>query len=131
VRILLDTQAWLWMNAEPERLGSRATEIVTDSENELFLSAASSWEIAIKHALGRLPLPEPPETYVPDRLRRTACTPLAVEHSHTLAVATLPHHHRDPFDRLLVAQARLLDVALLTSNAELGLYDVEIISATE
>jgi PIN domain nuclease of toxin-antitoxin system len=69
VKLLLDTQCWLWMQAEPARLRAEARDLLLDPGNDLFLSAASSWEIAIKYALGKLPLPEPPSTYVPSRLR--------------------------------------------------------------
>jgi PIN domain nuclease of toxin-antitoxin system len=117
------------MNAHPDRLGERARALVDDRGNELLLSAASSWEIATKHALGRLPLPAPPDVYVPDRMRRTGTTPLPVEHAHALGVASLPLHHRDPFDRLLVAQARAIGVPILTVDPIFGEYDVEVVPA--
>jgi PIN domain nuclease of toxin-antitoxin system len=126
VRVLLDTHAWLWMLTEPERLGD-ALAIVEDARNELLLSAASSWEIAIKYTLGRLPLPEPPAAYVPARIASTGVTPLAVEHSHALAVAELPDHHRDPFDRILVAQAVLEAVPIVSGDQALARYEVEVI----
>jgi PIN domain nuclease of toxin-antitoxin system len=130
VRVLLDTQVWLWMQADPDRLSEAARRIVEPAENELLLSAASSWEIAIKFGLGRLPLPEPPDRYVPDRIRRSGVTPLVVEHAHALSVASLPDHHRDPFDRLLVAQARLEGVPILTADPAFAPYQVEVIGAT-
>jgi len=130
VRVLLDTQVWLWMQAAPDRLSEAARRIVEPAENELLLSAASSWEIAIKFGLGRLPLPVPPDRYVPDRIRRSGVTPLVVEHAHALAVASLPNHHRDPFDRLLVAQARLEGVPILTADPGFAPYQVEVIGAT-
>ncbi|HEX9643562.1 MAG TPA: type II toxin-antitoxin system VapC family toxin [Acidimicrobiia bacterium] len=126
MRVLLDTHAWLWMLTEPERLGD-ALAIVEDARNELLLSAASSWEIAIKYTLGRLPLPEPPAAYVPARIASTGVTPLAVEHSHALAVAELPDHHRDPFDRILVAQAVLEAVPIVSGDQALARYEVEVI----
>lgn len=125
--MLLDTHVWLWMLTAPERLGD-ATGLVADPGNELLLSAASSWEIAIKYAFGRLPLPEAPRTYVPDRIRSTAVTPLPIGHPVALAVADLPDHHRDPFDRLLIAHARAETVPLLTADAALAAYDVDLIS---
>ncbi len=88
------------------------------------MSAVSSWEIAIKHALGRLPLPEPPQRYVPERLRAIGAEGLPIEHGHALAVATLPPHHGDPFDRLLVAQAQLLDVPIMTADPIVAQYPV-------
>ena len=95
----------------------------------MLLSSASSWEIAIKWAAGRLELPEPPATYVPSRMQRTNVEPLAVTHSHTLQVAILPRHHRDPFDRLLIAQAQLEGVPIVTVDSALDDYDVETIRA--
>ncbi len=85
--LLLDTQVWLWMLVSPERLSAEARDAVVGGDTELLLSAASSWEIAIKYALGKLPLPEPPHTYVPSRMRAVGATPLAVSHAHALAVA--------------------------------------------
>lgn len=105
MRILLDTHVWLWMLTTPERFSDEARSEIEDASNELLLSAASSWEIAIKVSLGRLDLPEPPGRYVPSRIQSTGVHPLPVEHGHALLTAELPHHHRDPFDRLLVAQA--------------------------
>jgi PIN domain nuclease of toxin-antitoxin system len=124
VTLLLDTQVFLWLQTEPERLGEHL-ERVEDRRTELLLSAASSWEIAIKFGLGRLPLPEPPDHYVPDRMRAIGARPIAVEHSHALAVGDLPPVHRDPFDRLLVAQAQALDVAILTADTILARYPAQ------
>jgi PIN domain nuclease of toxin-antitoxin system len=129
VRILLDTRCWLWMTLAPERFSARARALVEARENVLYLSAASAWEMAIKHALGKLRLPEPPVTYVPARLSALGVQPLAIEHQHALHVATLPAHHRDPFDRLLVAQAQLDDLPILTADPLIGAYDVTTIAA--
>jgi PIN domain nuclease of toxin-antitoxin system len=98
--------------------------VVEDERNRLFLSAASSWEIAIKYALGRLPLPESPSAYVPKRMRAVGAEALNIEHGHALAVATLAPHHGDPFDRLLVAQALSLDMAILTADESMAGYPV-------
>jgi PIN domain nuclease of toxin-antitoxin system len=126
VTYLLDTHVWLLMLAEPRRLGNIET-IVRDGRNDLLLSAASAWGIAIKNELGRLPLPEPPASFVPSRIRQSGVTPLAIEHQHVLATAELPRIHRDPFDRLLVTQAQLLDVAILTADPTISRYGVETI----
>jgi PIN domain nuclease of toxin-antitoxin system len=123
LRLLLDTHVFLWLNTEPERLGEHLP-LVEDQGTELLLSAASSWEIAIKHRLGRLPLPESPQRYVPARMRAVGVRGLAVEHPHALAVAELESLHRDPFDRLLVAQAGLLDVPILTADPMVARYPV-------
>jgi PIN domain nuclease of toxin-antitoxin system len=102
---------------------------VRDRGNELFLSAASAWEIAVKYAIGKLPLPLPPAEYVPSRMQRADTAPLAVTHEHALRVATLPPHHRDPFDRLLVAQCQAEGMWLLTADREFKPYDVQVIWA--
>lgn len=128
MRLLLDTHTWLWLQYAPERLGS-ALVAVQDTANDLLFSAASSWEIAVKWQLGKLPLPLPPQAYVPDRLAGSGVTPLAVEHSHALAVAALPPHHRDPFDRLLVAQALAEQATLVTADPLLRAYPVDILWA--
>jgi len=127
VRVLLDTQCWLWMQAEPDRFRSETRKLLLDPSNELFLSAASSWEIAIKYALGKLPLPEPPSTYVPSRMQSSGVIGLAIEHAHALHVESLPPHHRDPFDRLLVAQAQLEALPIMTADHVLASYSVTIV----
>lgn len=114
---------FLWLQTEPERLG-RQVAVVEDERNRLFLSAASSWEIAIKYALGRLPLPEPPSAYVPKRMRAIGAEALNIEHGHALAVATLAPRHGDPFDRLLVAQALSLEMTILTVDELMADYSV-------
>ena len=129
MRILLDTQCWLWMAASPERLSARARSLVDTTEHDLFLSAASAWEIAIKHALGKLRLPEPPARYVPTRLEILRTLPLPIEHRHALQVGALPVHHRDPFDRLLIAQAQMEDLPILTADSVFSRYDVAVIAA--
>jgi PIN domain nuclease of toxin-antitoxin system len=126
VRILLDTHIFLWLHTAPERLGE-SLQVAEDPANELVVSAASAWEIAIKYRLGRLALPEPPERYVPDRLREIDGTALAIEHTHALAVAALPPLHRDPFDRLLIAQAGRLGIPILTADRAIVAYDVETV----
>lgn len=124
MRILLDTQVFLWLQTEPERLGEHL-RLIEEPGNDLLVSAASSWEIAIKHGIGRLPLPEPPERYVPERMRAIGAQPFPIEHSHALAVASLPPLHDDPFDRLLVAQAGALGLPLMTADEEVAQYPVE------
>jgi PIN domain nuclease of toxin-antitoxin system len=126
VRILLDTHVFLWLQTEPARLGAQL-RVLEDRRNELIVSAASSWEIAIKYRLGRLALPEPPERYVPKRLRIMGANGLAIEHTHALAVAALAPLHRDPFDRLLVAQAGLLDLQVMTADPMIAQYPVATI----
>ena len=117
------------MQVSPERFRAATLDVLQNPDHELLLSAASSWEIAVKYALGKLPLPEPPAVYVPRRMRTSGVVGLPVEHVHALHVATLPPHHRDPFDRLLVAQAQVEAIPLLTADPRLAEYDVETISA--
>lgn len=126
MRLLLDTQVWLWMLAAPERLSPAGRRLVVSPGNELFLSAASAWEIAIKHALGKLKLPGDPAELVPEWMERTGVTPLAVLHRHALHVASLPHHTRDPFDRMLIAQAQVEDLAVVTADRSFSRYEVVV-----
>ena len=130
MRLLLDTQAWLWMHVAPDRLSAEVRDQLVDPAHDLLLSAASSWEIAIKYGLGKLPLPESPERYVPARMRESGVEPLPVSHAHALRVAALPARHRDPFDRVLVAQAQLDDLSLVTSDAVFAHYDVSVVWAS-
>lgn len=124
MKLLLDTHVFLWLLTEPERLG-RQLSVVEDRRNELLVSAASSWEIAIKYGLGRLALPEPPDRYVPERLRQIGALPMPVEHLHALAVATLPKLHRDPFDRLLVAQSSTTGIPVVTADDSILQYPIK------
>lgn len=114
------------MVAEPERLSAESGILLQDGSNELLLSAASSFEIAIKYTLGKLPLPAPPRNYVPDQIAKTGVATLPIEHGHALAVAELPLHHRDPFDRLLIAQARLEGLTIVTVDRRMAAYDVPV-----
>jgi PIN domain nuclease of toxin-antitoxin system len=129
VRVLLDTQAWLWMLMAPERFSERALHLVQSAHNRLILSSASAWEVAIKHELGRLQLPGPPESVIPDLLLRSGVEALPMTHIHALRAGSLPPHHRDPFDRMLVAQAQLEGLPILTSDAQIRLYHVEVMAA--
>lgn len=127
MRLLLDTHVWLWMQAEPDKLSPQATDLISDTRNEVLLSAASSWEIAIKFALGRLPLPTDPHDYVSSRMARSGTTGLPVHHHHALHVATLPTHHRDPFDRLLISQAMLEGAILISADRQMAAYEVQLL----
>lgn len=124
--ILLDTHVFLWTQASPARLGS-ALELIEDADTKVLLSAATSWEIAVKWAIGKLQLPEPPDRYVPDRMRRSAIDPLPVLHTHALGVAALPARHNDPFDRLLLSQAIIEGIPLMTADPAMRLYGAELI----
>ena len=123
MRYLLDTHVFLWLASEPRRLGSDLA-VLEDTLNELSLSAVSAWEIAIKHDLGRLPLPESPERFVPSRMAAFSVRAQPMLHEHALAVSHLPRLHRDPFDRLLVAQAVALELTIVTTDRVLARYPV-------
>jgi PIN domain nuclease of toxin-antitoxin system len=126
LKLLIDTHCWLWSLTEPERLNSKALAAIRRASNPLYLSAASSWEIAIKFALNKLTLPLPPWEFVPSRMSLQGLQALPIQHSHALRVAELPNHHRDLFDRLLVAQAQLEGLSLLTADEQLRAYDVDV-----
>lgn len=123
MNLLLDTHVLLWALSNDAKLGGPARDAITDGSTLVFVSAATAWEIAIKKALGKL---EAPDTY-PEALRRYRFTPLDISSEHALAVEQLPPHHHDPFDRLLVAQAQLEGLTLVTHDARLGAYDVKVL----
>jgi PIN domain nuclease of toxin-antitoxin system len=116
------------MQAASARLSRQTRTLLEDPENEIFLSAASSWEIAIKHAVGKLPLPMPPLEYVLSRMETSGTAPLPVQHSHALHAGSLPRHHADPFDRLLIAQAQLENLRILTADGQFEAYEVDLLS---
>ena len=128
MRAILDTHVFLWWNMDDSRLSGSIREIISDGRNELLLSAASAWEIAIKAGRGRLTLPALPQEYVADRLVLHGFRPLPISLGHALHVYNLPDHHRDPFDRLLVAQAQLEEIPILTADPVIARYDVKTIS---
>lgn len=127
MKALLDTHTFLWWNMDDGRLSSRVRELIADGRNEIYFSAASAWEIAIKAARGKLILPEEPVGYIARRLEANHFQPLPVQISHAGQVYALPRHHDDPFDRLLIAQSQLENLPLLTVDPEIQKYDVETI----
>jgi PIN domain nuclease of toxin-antitoxin system len=129
--ILVDTHVWLWLNGSVERLSPQALTLLSSPQTEVYLSAASSWEIGIKFAADRLILPLPPEEYLPSRLEVNGIRSLSIRQGHTLRAASLPLHHRDPFDRMLVAQAQVEGLRLMTVDRQLAAYDVEILWADQ
>jgi PIN domain nuclease of toxin-antitoxin system len=129
VRLLVDTHVFLWLETEPERVGAAARAVVEDADNELYLSVVSGWEIAIKHAIGGLPLPADPPVYVPTRVARGGFQELDVTMAHALAVWQLPPYHDDPFDRLLVAQAQVEGLTLVTADDRITRYAVHALKA--
>jgi PIN domain nuclease of toxin-antitoxin system len=127
MRALLDTHTYLWWITNNPNLSSHAREIMSDGENELFFSAASGWEIAIKVKLGRLTLPDMPERFIPQQLRINNIQSLPIEMNHALHISALPPHHRDPFDRMIVVQAQLERLPILTIDPLIAKYGVEIV----
>jgi PIN domain nuclease of toxin-antitoxin system len=127
MRVLLDTHSFLWWITDDPRLSMRAREIMSDGENHLFFSAASAWEIAIKARLGRLTISEPIATFVPAQLAENAIEGLPIGLSHALHVHSLPDHHRDPFDRMLIAQSQIENLPILTGDAWIARYPVETV----
>lgn len=128
MRVLLDTHAFLWWNlSQGSRLSTRAREALEDPATDGFVSAVSVYEIAMKVARGTLELPTDPSRYVPDRLVRHGFAALSIELPHVLRAGALPLVHRDPFDRLLVAQAQLEGLQIITADPAIAQYDVEVI----
>ena len=124
--LLLDTHAFLWWNNDDPKLGPEAREAIADSDNIVFVSAATAWEIATKRASGKLEAPGD----IAEWVHKDDFTPLPIEIEHAVLSVDLPNHHRDPFDRLLVAQATLEDLTLVTIDDEIAKYDVEMIDAS-
>jgi PIN domain nuclease of toxin-antitoxin system len=127
VKALLDTHAFLWWISDDRRLSERVLEMIGDGRNELFFSAASGWEISIKAGLGRLKAPEDLERFIADQLSRNAFRSLPIYLRHALYTRTLPDHHRDRFDRILISQAILEEMALLSADPRISRYPVEIV----
>jgi len=113
----------------PSRISKDVETLLKNPNNEIFLSAASALEIAIKYGINKLQLPDTPEIYVPDRMRRANLKRLEITHEHALAVAHLPQIHKDPFDRLLVAQANAKNFMLLSADKIFAQYNVKFIDS--
>ncbi len=128
MRVLLDTHAFLWWVSEGgAKLSDRARELIGAEGTEALFSAASAYEIAAKVGSGRLELPSSPVRYVPDRVALHGFVVLPIELEHALRAGALPPIHRDPWDRLLVAQAQLQGLPIMTADPAIGRYDVETI----
>jgi PIN domain nuclease of toxin-antitoxin system len=127
MKYLLDTVVWLWSVGSSETIGDAGLEILASGDEEIYFSAASSWEIAIKTKLGKFRLPEEPVRYVPKRLTEQGIRSLAVTQTHSLKVYDLPFHHHDPFDRLIIAQAIFEGMTVLTSDRVFEKYAIDIV----
>src|SRR3972149_12130605 len=126
MKVLLDTHTFLWWITADNRLSSSAREFITNGDNELFLSAATGWEIAIKAQLGRIKLPKEPHSFIAEQLRLNVIQSLPIHMSHALHIYSLPNHHRDPFDRLIIAQAQLENLPILTTDPQIAKYKVKV-----
>ncbi len=128
MKVILDTRIFLWVISDPDRISPRARKTLEDPRNEVFLSIASAWEITIKAGIGRLSLPAPAAMFIQRQLAKHRIDLLPIQLSHLGAMEKLPPHHRDPFDRLLVAQCIEEGAVLLTVDSQLQRYPVEILN---
>jgi PIN domain nuclease of toxin-antitoxin system len=127
MRVLLDTHVFLWWITNQALLSDQAQQIIRDGSNDLFFSASSAWEIAIKARLGKLQLPDPLERFIAEQITINAFQPLPIQLSHALHVYNLPQHHRDPFDRILIAQSQMEGLPILTADPWIAKYDVQVV----
>jgi len=129
VKLLLDTQALIWWREGSRKLGAVARNAIEKNAAAVQVSAATAWEIAIKFRSGRLRLPAAPHVWLPAAVETSGFGVLIVTIDHALAVANLPDHHADPFDRLLIAQAQLEELTIVTSDTAFEEYDVKLLDA--
>ncbi len=127
MKALFDTHAFLWWITNDARLSSRVLELIGDGGNRLFFSAVSGWEIAIKARLGKLQVPDNLERFITEQLSLNAIESLPILLSHALHAYSLPPYHRDPFDRMLVAQSQLENLPIVTIDPQIAQYGVEVI----
>ena len=125
MRLLLDTQAFLWFVLDDPRMSATASTYVTSPDNDIEISPASYWEIAIKISLKKYELQEPYEVFMERELATNQFRILPIEPRHTAVLTSLPFHHRDPFDRLLVAQAMVENIPLISNDMALDAYPVQ------
>ena len=127
MRGLLDTHTFLWWVTNQPQLSERVKLILSDRNNQIFFSAASGWEIAIKTQLGKLEIPNEPEAFIANQLELNSFQILPIELKHTLHIYYLPIHHKDPFDRILIAQSQVEKLPLLTLDPQIMRYEVDVI----
>src|SRR5262245_12894734 len=129
MRLLLDTHVFLWYISADPRLPAAFRSAIQDPGNEVWLSVASVWEATIKYALDKLPLPDPPDEYLPRQRTAHGIASLVIEEGALTHLAKLPPLHRDPFDRILIAQALQHDMTLVTVDDAVKAYSVKLLSA--
>jgi PIN domain nuclease of toxin-antitoxin system len=127
MRALLDTSSFLWFVAGSDSLSIKARDLIVDMNNDLFLSVASLWEIAIKMSIGKLKLLRSFEQIIPAQLEENFINILPIELNHLSQIIELPFHHRDPFDRLIIAQGMTEGLPVISSDASFQMYPVEVI----
>ena len=127
MKVLLDTHIFLWWITDDSRISQRVSAIMADGNNELYLSAASIWEIVIKSRLGRLQLPENPDIHLTEQMALNAVQSLSITMQHALRVYNLPDIHKDPFDRIMIAQALSEDMPIATRDDDIPKYGVQTI----
>lgn len=127
MRILLDTHTFLWWNEASPRLSKKALVLLSDPANTLMLSVVSAWELVLKAQTGKVRLAESPSIYVPTRMAHYAMESLPVTLAHALVSESLPLHHRDPFDRMLIAQATIERVPIVTADPEFRRYAIKVL----
>lgn len=126
MKILLDTCSFLWMVTENnEKLSDRAIDAFLDEKNEIYFSIVSAWEISIKSSIGKLELTLPVRDFLTEQIEINELSLLPIELNHVVKVAELPFHHKDPFDRLLIAQSIVEDILLISSDSAFDRYDVK------
>lgn len=127
MRYLLDTHVFLWMASDPEKLSKCVRELVIRKSSDLYLSAASGWEIALLCHLGRIHLPDDPRRFVPEAMQQLSVTPLPIGFTTAIAAASLPLIHRDPFDRILIAEAEKEKLIVITKDKKLAEYGISLL----
>lgn len=127
MRLLLDTHVFLWAIADPSRLSNRVRRWLEDADNEAWVSIATVWEIAIKTGLGRLRLPSDLGGFLARQLASSNFRLLPIGLEHAVAIRDLPLHHLDPFDRLLIAQARLEQLSLVSRDQRMHAYEIQVL----
>ena len=126
-RLLLDTHAFLWWVDDAPQLGAAARKAIGDASNECYLSIASCWEMAIKSSLAKLRLAKPVERFISEQVAANSFSLLNIEVHHLAKVEKMPFHHRDPFDRLLIAQALTEKLTILTADGAFAEYGVKVL----
>ncbi len=125
MKFLLDTHAFLWWITDSPLISKKVRLIMADGSSELFWSSAGSWEIAIKYKNGKLPLPDKPEVFIPNELAINRISSLSITDEHAFLAGNLPGHHRDFFDRMLIAQSNIENMPLISNDQIMSQYDVK------